>query len=113
MRSLACGENSGERKMKAAVLCGANASNMKFYFNEERYGILPKAVKDELRVLCVSYCSDVGGAITLSFDEQHSLRITTMEPIDEIGAELKIKGIQQSYQELFRMLEEFSRQFEG
>ena len=34
--------------MEAEILCGANASNMKFYFNEERYGILPKAVKEEL-----------------------------------------------------------------
>lgn len=99
--------------METTVLCGANATNMMFYFNEERYGILPKAVKEELRVLCVLYCSDVGGAITLSFDEQHRLRITTLAPIDEIGAELKVKSIQLQYEELFSMLEEFSRQFDG
>ncbi|MDO4266735.1 MAG: DUF6145 family protein [Eubacteriales bacterium] len=102
-----------EEPMETTVLCGANATNMKFYFNEERYGILPKAVKEELRVLCVLYCSDVGGAITLSFDETHRLRITTLAPIDEIGAELKVKAIQQQYEELFSMLEEFSRQFDG
>ena len=98
--------------MEAEVLCGANASNMKFYFNEERYGILPKAVKEELKILCVLYCADVGGAITLSFDEDHRLRITTFSPIDEIGAELKVKAMQLEHQEFFGQLEEFSRQFD-
>ena len=98
--------------MEAEVLCGANASNMKFYFNEERYGILPKAVKEELKILCVLYCADVGGAITLSFDEDHRLRITTLSPIDEIGAELKVKAMQLDNQEFFGQLEEFSRQFD-
>ena len=97
--------------MDTTVLCGANASNMKFYFNEERYGMLPKPVREELKKLCVLYCADVGGAIVLAFDASHHLKITTLEPIDEIGAELKIKGIQQEYAELFGMLEEFSRQF--
>jgi len=93
------------------VLCGANAANMKFYFNEEDYGILPKAVKDELKQICVSYCMDVGGIITLSFRDDHRLLIRTMEPIDEIGSELKIKQLRQSQEELFSMLEEFSRAF--
>ena len=98
--------------MEAEVLCGANASNMKFYFNEARYGILPEAVKEELKILCVLYCADVGGAITLSFDEDHRLRITTLSPIDEIGAELKVKAMQMDNQEFFGQLEEFSRQFD-
>lgn len=98
--------------MEAEVLCGANASNMKFYFNEERYGILPKAVKEELKILCVLYCADVGGVITLGFDGEHRLRITTLSPIDEIGAELKVKAMQTENRELFEMLEEFSRQFD-
>ena len=97
--------------METTVLCGANASNMKFYFNEERYGILPKPVREELKKLCVLYCADVGGAIVLAFDASHHLKITTLEPIDEIGAELKIKSVQQEYAELFGMLEAFSRQF--
>lgn len=94
--------------MEAEVLCGANASNMKFYFNEEAYGILPKAVKEELKILCVLYCADVGGAITLSFDEENKLRITTLSPIDEIGAELKVKAMQSENREFFEKLEEFA-----
>ena len=41
------------------VLCGANSSNMKFYFNEADYGILPKEVKERLKIICVLYTSDV------------------------------------------------------
>lgn len=98
--------------MDEQVLCAANAQSMRFYFNEEIYGMLPKAVKEELKVLCVLYCADVGGVITLSFSEDHRLCITTMEPIDEIGAELKVKEMQREHQELFEMLEEFDRRYE-
>ena len=93
------------------VLCGANASNMKYYFNEEEFGILPQQVKDELKILLVSFLSDVGGAATLSFGEDHTLHITTYEPIDEIGAELKIPKLQKENAELFAQLEEFARVF--
>ncbi|MDO4439057.1 MAG: DUF6145 family protein [Eubacteriales bacterium] len=94
------------------ILCAANAVNMMFYFNEEKYGILPQDVKDELKVICVLYCSDVGGMISLSFDESYKLIITTMEPIDEIGAELKVKKIQSEKAELFEKLEEFAEKLD-
>ncbi len=90
------------------ILCAANAVNMKFYFNEEKYGILPAEVKNQLKIICVLYCSDVGGMISFAFDENYKLRITTMEPIDEIGAELKVKKIQAENAELFEKLEEFA-----
>ena len=93
------------------VLCAANAANMRFYFNEEAYGILPKPVKEELKVICVLYCADVGGIISLEFTDAHKLRITTMEPIDEIGAELRVKEIQRKNQELFEMLEQFDEEY--
>jgi hypothetical protein len=95
------------------VLCGANSSNMKFYFNEADYGILPKEVKERLKIICVLYTSDVGGAITLEFSESHALRLVTIAPIDEIGAELKIKNIRDENRELFEKLEEFDEKLEG
>lgn len=94
-----------------AVLCAANASSMQFYFNEERYGILPEEIKKELKVICVLYCADVGGIINFSFNSAHSLEITTMQPIDEIGAELKVRQIQREHAELFEKLEAFDRQY--
>ena len=93
------------------VLCGANATNMKYYFNEDEFGILPSSVKDELKVLLVRYLSDVGGIITLQYDDNGKLEITTIGPIDEIGAELKVKELQKEQAELFSKLEEFYQAF--
>ena len=93
------------------ILCAANAANMRFFFNEDDYGILPKPVKEELKIICVLYCSDVGGMISLEFSDSHRLQITTVEPIDEIGAELKVKEMQQDHRELFEMLEQFDEQY--
>lgn len=93
------------------TLCGANASNMKYYFNGEKFGILPEQIKNELKMILVTYCSDVGGAITLSFNETGDLIITTYDPIDEIGAELKVGKMRQEHSELFGQLELFARTF--
>ncbi len=93
------------------VLCGANAQSMRYYFNEEEFGILPEQIKKELKVICVSYCSDVGGAVTLAFDDDHRLHFQTIDPIDEIGSELKIRKLQSECRELFEQLETFSRMY--
>lgn len=92
------------------VLCGANAQSMKYYFNEEQFGKLPKAVKDELKLICVSYCADVGGAFTISFNADGALSLQTIAPIDEIGAELRVKKLQEEQAELFAQLERFNRE---
>ena len=93
------------------VLCGANAQSMRYYFNEDDFGILPEQIKKELKIICVSYCADVGGVITLSFDAEHHLHFQTIDPIDEIGTELKISRIRNDHQELFEQLEAFSKAF--
>ena len=105
-----CGdEYLGEAMEK--VLCGANAQSMKYYFNEEQFGKLPKMIQDELKALCVSYCADVGGAVTMIFDDENHLSMQTIQPIDEIGAELLIRRIQREKQELFEQLETFAAEF--
>lgn len=93
------------------VLCAANAVNMKYFFNEEKYGILPERIKKELKVILVSYCSDVGGTIVFSYSEDKKLLITTMEPVDDIGSEIKIKEMQKKNSELFAQLELFAENF--
>ena len=93
------------------VLCGANAANMKYYFNSEQFPLLPEEVRKELKILLVRYCSDVGGAITLSFNNDLELVITTYEPIDEIGAELKVEAMRKENAELFAQLELFAKTF--
>ena len=39
---------------KNTVLCGANAYEMKYYFNE-RFNGIPESVKDELHIICVLF----------------------------------------------------------
>ncbi len=40
------------------VLCGANAYEQKYYFNEKFSGI-PDSIKDELHILCVLFTEDL------------------------------------------------------
>ena len=51
------------------VLCGASAYEEKFYLND-RFQALPQSIQDELKVLCVLYTQDVGGVLTLEYDEE-------------------------------------------
>lgn len=83
---------------------------MKYFFNEARFSKLPGTVRDELKVICVSYCADVGGVIVMSFDDKGQLSLQTIAPIDEIGAELRIKKMQTEHAELFAQLERFYRE---
>ena len=93
------------------VLCGSSAYEKKFYLNEN-FSSLPDAVKDELKIMCVLFTEDVGGVLTLVYDEDGNLtlNVTSEEDdllFDEIGAALKIKQLQQQKQELFEALEAY------
>ena len=52
---------------KKTVLCGANAYEKKYYFNQE-FDKLPQSIKDELHIICVLFTEEVGGVFTISFD---------------------------------------------
>lgn len=93
------------------VLCGASSYNKKFYFNED-FDIIPKQVKDELKIMCVLFTEDVGGTIQLVYDEEGSLEIVVDKEeddilYDEIGSVLKVKQLQREKKELFESLENF------
>ena len=93
------------------VLCGASAYNKKFYFNED-FNIIPPAVKDELKIMCVLFTEDVGGTIQLVYDEEGNLEIRVDKEeddilYDEIGSVLKVKQLQRDKKELFESLENF------
>jgi len=97
------------------VLCGASAYEKKFYLNEN-FEALPDQIKDELKIMCVLFTEDVGGVLTLVFDEEGSLslNVTSEEGdllFDEIGSALKIKQIQQQKRELFEALEMYYKVF--
>lgn len=50
------------------VLCGANAYEMKYYFNEQ-FQNLPESIKEELHILCVLFTEEVGGIFTIAFEK--------------------------------------------
>jgi len=90
------------------VLCGANAYEQKYYFNEDFKG-LPSHIQDELKILCVLFTEDVGGILTLVFNQEGELFLEVQAEendffYDEIGSELKIRQIQKEKAELLQSL---------
>ena len=97
------------------VLCANSAYEQKYYLNED-FSALPESVKEDLKIMCVLYTEDVGGILTLEFDEEGTLmlNVTCDEGdilFDEIGSVLKIKEIQRNQAELLESLELFYRVF--
>ena len=61
---------------KRIVLCGANAYEQKYYFNEKFNGI-PESIKEELHIICVLFTEEVGGVFTIVFEEDGSVSFDT------------------------------------
>ncbi len=98
------------------VLCGASAYEQKYYFNEQEYGNLPEAVKEELHILCVLFTEEVGGVFTLSFDEEGGVLMHTEAAeedylYDEVSAGLMVGQVRMKRKELFETLSLYYRFF--
>lgn len=65
------GENSGR-----VVLCGANAYEQKYYFNE-KFSRIPESIKEELHIICVLFTEEAGGVFTIVFEEDGSVSLET------------------------------------
>ncbi len=97
------------------VLCASSAYEEKYYFNKLYSGI-PSAIQDELKIMCVEFTSDVGGILTLEFEENGDLSISVASDegdllYDEIGSGLKIRQMQRTKNELFEALELYYKAF--
>ena len=97
------------------VLCGANSYNEKYYLNPDFEG-LPDHVKEELKIMCVLYVHDVGGVVTLVFEENGELcfEVTSEDfdqTFDDIGSRLLIKKLQTEKSELLEALQMYFRVF--
>ena len=97
------------------VLCGASAYEQKYYLNED-FKSLPSQVQDELKIMCVLFTEDVGGILTLVFDEDGKLLLETSADegdllYAEIGSELKIRQIRKEKAEFLQSLELFYKVF--
>lgn len=97
------------------TLCGANAYEEKYYFNED-FAMLPQDIQDELKIMCVLFTAEVGGVLLVQFEEDGTLtfEVSSAEndfAFDEIGSALKIKEIQREKTELLEALETFYKVF--
>ncbi len=95
------------------VLCGANAYEQKYYFNEQ-FDKIPQSIKDELHVICVLFTEEVGGIFTIVFEEDGSLSLETRTEeddiyYDEVGSGLLIGKIRRTRQELLESLSLYYR----
>lgn len=91
------------------IVCGANAYEEKFYLNPA-FSKMPKAIREELQIMCVMFTQDVGGIFLVELDEKGNLQLRTESAegdfsFDEIGSALRIGELQRTKGELFRSLE--------
>ena len=94
---------------ESKVLCAASAYEKKYYL-APKFSKLPESVQEDLQIMCVLFTEDVGGIITLEFDEDGNLLIKTQADendllYDEIGCGLKVKQLQAEKRELLKELE--------
>lgn len=97
------------------VLCVSNAYEKKYYFNPD-FMQLPQSIQDELKIMCVLFTEDIGGVLSLIFEEDGTLLFEVSADegdllYDEIGSALKIKQLQQTKEELLKSLELFFKVF--
>lgn len=97
------------------ILCASSSYEQKYYLNED-FNSLPETIKEELKIMCVLFTEDVGGILTLEFDEEGNLLFNVNSDegdllFDEIGSVLKIKELQRSKEELLESLELFYKVF--
>ena len=97
------------------VLCASSAYEKKFWFNED-FAALPEQVKQELKIMCVLFTEDVGGILSMEFNEDGTLlfKVDADENdfmFDEIGSVLKIKELQKTKKELLEAIEIYYQVF--
>lgn len=104
-----------EKNDKRVVLCGANAYEQKYYFNEQFSGI-PESIQEELHIICVLFTEEAGGIFTIVFEEDGSISLETNAEeddllYDEISSGLLVGEIRRNRQELLESLQLYYRVF--
>lgn len=109
MREFMDYENIKDEQSHGVILCASSKYEEKYYLNPDFNG-LPAGIKDELQAMCVLYTEDIGGILTLEYDEAGNLEFVTMANeddilYDDIGSVLMIKQLRTTRQELLESLE--------
>ena len=97
------------------VLCGANAYEKKYYFNQA-FDRIPDSIKDELHVICVLFTEEVGGIFTVEFEKDGGIFLRTEWAqddflYDEISSGLLVGEIRRKRQDMFEALSLYYRMF--
>lgn len=100
----------------SVVVCGANAYEQKYYFNEEIFGKLPQSIKDELHIISVLFTEEVGGIFTIVVDAEGGVSMETQFDesdyyYDDIASGMLIKKIRDNKEELLESISLFYRVF--
>jgi hypothetical protein len=95
------------------ILCGANAYEKKYYFNET-FSRIPRSIQDELHIICVLFTEEAGGVFTVVFEPDGSVSLETDADendvyYDEIGSGLLVKEIRRKRKELLQSLSLYYR----
>lgn len=95
------------------VLCGANAYEQKYYFNE-RFQSIPQSIQEELHIICVLFTEEVGGIFTVVFEPDGGVSLETQAEetdiyYDEIGSGLLVREIRKKRRELLESLSLYYR----
>ena len=102
-------------EQERVVLCGANAYEQKYYYNEMFKGI-PQSIQEELHIICVLFTEEVGGVFTIVFEPDGSVSLETNADdddvyYDEISSGLLVSEIRRKRQELLESLSLYYRVF--
>lgn len=101
--------------MEEIVLAVSSSYDRKYYLNQD-FDALPDEVKEDIKVMLVMFTMEIGGILSLVFDDEGTLLFSTEcdeEDIlyDEIGAHLKIKEMITDKEALLESLEAFFKVF--
>ena len=98
------------------VVCGANAYEQKYYFNEKDFGRIPQSIKDELHIISVMFTEEVGGIFTIVVEEDGSVSLETQAAeddfyYDEVSSGLLVGRIKQKRRDMLEAISLYYRVF--
>lgn len=97
--------------MDEMILAVSSSYDRKYFFNQD-FAALPEQIQEDIQVMMVMYTMEIGGILTLVFDEDGNISLRTEKDeedilYDDIGAHLKIKQLLKDKSELFESLETY------
>ena len=95
------------------ILCGANAYEMKYYFNP-LFKKIPESIQKELHIISVLFTQEAGGIFTIEFEDDGMITMETTRSeeditYDEVSAGLLIGEVRRQRQDLFEALQMYYR----